>query len=48
MLQGRMNEGFILKMIGACSPSGFSGQYQAEAPGQVQQGVFRFQSMASN
>jgi hypothetical protein len=48
MLQGRMNEGFILKMIGTCSSSGFSGQYQAEAPGQVQQGIFRLQSVASN
>lgn len=44
LLQGRMNEGFILKMAGACSPTGFSGQYQAEATGQIQQGIFRFQS----
>jgi len=47
MMQGWMNEGFLLKMVGACSASGFSGQYQAESPGLVQQGVFRLHSRAS-
>ena len=47
LLQGWMNEGFLLKMIGACSASGYSGQYQAESPGLVQQGVFRFQANSS-
>ena len=47
MMQGWMNEGFLLKMVGACSASGFSGQYQAESPGLVQQGVFRLHSKAS-
>ncbi|TXI75022.1 MAG: hypothetical protein E6Q43_04000 [Dokdonella sp.] len=47
-LQGWMNEGFLLKMIGTCSATNFAGQYQAESPGLIQQGVFRLQSVASN
>ncbi|MBN8499467.1 hypothetical protein, partial [Accumulibacter sp.] len=48
LMQGWMNEGFLLKMAGACSAGSFSGQYQAESPGLVQQGVFRLQSRATN
>lgn len=43
-LQGWMNEGFLLKMVGNCSATAFTGQYQAESPGLVQQGVFRLQA----
>ena len=48
LMQGWMNEGFLLKMAGACSAGSFSGQYQAESPGLVQQGVFRLKSRATN
>ncbi|WP_300454694.1 caspase domain-containing protein [Accumulibacter sp.] len=48
LMQGWMNEGFLLKMVGACSASSFSGQYQAESPGLVQQGVFRLQARRTN
>lgn len=43
-LEGWMQEGFMLKMFGPCSAASYSGQYQAQAPGQVvQQGVFKMQ-----